>query len=408
MRSKVHSSRVNINKRFRYDSFLYDESGTLRVIKALCTILVLFHLLGLVWQTSKQCPQGSTRGIYPRLIGGMGNQMFILSSAAIAGRNTGLQVFVNAKQTGVFSYGVPQPVFWYTTFHSDLFVKTADYDEGLALRLNETQFRAAMIDGFKGYVDPCAGVYLDGAFLTFEYNFEYRDFLLQLYAPTVEVQRWVNDAAVQLGLALRGVTSSLSASYFDREFARTGLAHAGTGSRKHIIHENATGGGWSCDWPPSRCEREIKQFECASRNCKDNVAIHIRLQDRSTTSDYWDESHLEKVAVLIQQVIAEGAHVVVFSNDPIRAKSLLRSQHQTSDLPSSALRFSSSIDVIEFGLMSQFFGTHILTGSTYQLWAIFLTPLKHVNVMLLEGIDDIGFVTQAKRFLPDLYTFTTI
>ena len=64
-------------------------------------------------------------------------------------------------------------------------------------------------------------------------------------------------------------------------------------------------------------------------------------------------------------------------------------------LPTRSLQFSSTIDVVEFGLLSQYFGTHILTGSTYQLWALFLTTLKHVKVKLIPGIHDIGFVEHA-------------
>ena len=56
------------------------------------------------------------KGVFPRLTGGMGNQMFILSAAAIISKSTNRKVYVSSKQTGVFSYGVPQPVFWHTIF----------------------------------------------------------------------------------------------------------------------------------------------------------------------------------------------------------------------------------------------------------------------------------------------------
>ena len=334
--------------------------------------------------------------------------MFILSAAAIIGKSTNKPVYVNGRQTGVFSYGVPQPVFWHTMFHSSFFVKLQEYDEGSSRRMNESDFQVAINTNFKEWKHTKYGIFTDGPFLTFQYNFPHRAFLMNLYRPTVEVQRWINDAAVKLGVALPGTSSSLAASYFDRTYAQLDLAEEGTGARNRVIREAAPGGGWSCDWPPSPCESEIAQLECSSNNCERNVAIHLRLQDRSTTSDYWDQSHLTKAVSFINRAISNGATVVVFSNDPVRAEALLRKQLNSEFLSRRSLQFSSTIDVIEFGLMSQYFGTHILTGSTYQLWAMFLTSLDHVNVKLMPGIDDTGFVENAVRFQPKRYSFEQI
>ena len=348
------------------------------------------------------------KGVFPRLTGGMGNQMFILSAAAIISKSTNRKVYVSSKQTGVFSYGVPQPVFWHTIFHSDFFVKIQDYDEGSSRRMNESDFQEAMETNFASWRALHEGIVTDGAFLTFKYNFPHRRFLLQIYKPTAEMQRWVNDAAVKLGIVLPGKSSSLPASYFDRKYAYHSLAKPGTGARSHIIKEAAPGGGWSCDWPPSPCEHEVGQLECTSANCENNVALHIRLQDRSTTSDYWDESHMLKAVSFVSTAIVQGANVVVFSNDPVRAEILLKKSLHHQKLPTRSLQFSSTIDVVEFGLLSQYFGTHILTGSTYQLWALFLTTLKHVKVKLIPGIHDIGFVEHAIRSQPNRYSFEEI
>lgn len=368
-----------------------------------------------VWYSARLLGHGHTsryeeleKGVFPRLTGGMGNQMFILSAAAIISKSTNRKVYVNAKQTGVFSYGVPQPVFWHTIFHSDFFVKVQEYDEGSSRRMNESDFQEAMETKFASWHASQAGIFTEGAFLTFKYNFPHRRFLLQLYEPTAEMQRWVNDAAAKLGIVLPGKSSSLPASYFDPEYARHSLAAPGTGARSHIIKEVAPGGGWSCDWPPSPCELEVGQLECTSVNCENNVALHIRLQDRSTTSDYWDESHMLKAVSFVSKALAQGANVVVFSNDPVRAESLLKKSLHDGNVQIQSLRFSSTLDVVEFGLLSQYFGTHILTGSTYQLWALFLTTLKHVKVKLIPGIDDIGFVQHAIHWQPDLYDFEEI
>ena len=80
--------------------------------------------------------------------------------------------------------------------------------------------------------------------------------------------------------------------------------------------------------------------------------------------------------------------VVVFSNHPLRAKSILAAAG-LEDAAHPRLLFSSELNIIEFFLMAQYFGTHLMTGSTFQLWAIFLSPLKHVRTVILPGNEDL-------------------
>ena len=61
--------------------------------------------------------------VYPNLQGGLGNQLFVMSAACLLASQTGRRIVVNARQTGVYSYGVPQPTFWQTVFFSDFFHK---------------------------------------------------------------------------------------------------------------------------------------------------------------------------------------------------------------------------------------------------------------------------------------------
>mmetsp|Transcript_3881 Transcript_3881/g.14984 ORF Transcript_3881/g.14984 Transcript_3881/m.14984 type:complete len:437 (+) Transcript_3881:121-1431(+) len=347
-------------------------------------------------------------GVYPHLQGGLGNQLFILSTAALIAKHIGGNVIVNSKQTRASSYGVPQPVFWHTMFDADVFVKESDYDEGFARGMNETQFRAAMANNFTKWKNLSHGVYTDGAFLNFSYPFQNRQFLMQIYSPLGEVQRWVNDYAVRLGLALPGKESSLSASYFNEKYANHDLATAGTGPRKSAIKDEVPRNAWSCGLPLRLCERPIQILSCSSADCEKNVAVHVRLQDRSTFADYWDEGHLIKVIDYIMRTIEQGNRVIAFSNDPLRSEILFKKHLNASSLLTKSLQFSSSIDVVEFWLMSQYFGTHILTGSTYQLWSLFLTPLRRVKVILLEDTDTVGFVECAKHHQPELYTFEEI
>jgi len=388
--------------RSRIDRASWRKVNALRLVCIVLVCVCLRHFAA-AWGNASS----TKAAVYPRLTGGLGNQMFILSAAAIIGRSTNRPVFVNARQTGVFSFGVPQPVFWSTVFHDDIFVKVIDYDEGDSRGMNEIDFQTGIKNNFKDWKDMSRGIYTVGAFLSFENFFQNRDFLVQLYRPSGEVQRWVNDAAVKLRIALPGKASSLPASHFDEKYRQSDLPREGTDlvARKHRIEESAPGGGWSCDWPPTPCDEKLERLECVSNNCKDNIALHIRLQDRSSTTDYWDQLHLHTALSFISKAIANGAHVVVFSNDLIRAELLIRKTGMPK-LASNNLKFSSAIDVVEFYLMSQYFGTHILTGSSYQLWALFLTPLSHVQVKLMKRTDDdFGFAEYASRFHQGLYTF---
>jgi hypothetical protein len=83
-------------------------------------------------------------------------------------------------------------------------------------------------------------------------------------------------------------------------------------------------------------------------------------------------------------------HVVIFSNDIVRARKLLAPEHERQKTQ-ARLSFSNHLDFVEFYLMSQYFGVHILTGSTYQLWSIFLSPLNAVKVLTMSDVDDFEF-----------------
>jgi len=71
--------------------------------------------------------------IYPHLQGGLGNQMFILAMASIFARETARIVVVNKEQTGVYSFGAPQPVFWHTVFHSPSSIRMRTIQRSLLL-----------------------------------------------------------------------------------------------------------------------------------------------------------------------------------------------------------------------------------------------------------------------------------
>lgn len=338
--------------------------------------------------------------VYPWIIGGLGNQLHVASAAVILARKTGRRVVMNAKQTGVASFGIPQPVFWHTVFHSPIFEKDFNYDETNADRMSEEDFKLALSNHFNQWQDPSRGIILAGAFLDWHYFVPYRDLLKDILKPSDEVQRWINDAAVQLGLAAHFGESSLSASFSNETYAAAKLSNYTYAEAKRIdedirnrktrVQGGAVFGQWSCEPPPAACDRKILPIQCAQVDCADNVAIHIRLQDRSSRYDYWSSGHLKMVSAFISKSLTLDRHVVIFSNDIIRARNLLTPEHEGQQTQ-ARLSFSNHLDVVEFYLMSQYFGVHILTGSTYQLWSIFLSPLNAVKVLTMSDVDDFEF-----------------
>ena len=354
-----------------------------RSCAALTCLLLLFASLCL-FQVARNCIAGQGEcnpsfpchgaahcvpRVYPRLLGGLGNQLFIMSAAAIIADNLGGVVLLNSKQTGVYSSGAAQPVFWHSVFHSPLFVyEQFDAARIEAQRMPEEAFHSSLLDAFStSSTTGCvSGIYLNDPFLSFDYFVSSRNFLTELYKPHMEMQRVVNDVAVKLDIAV-----------------------------------------WEelrpCDYPPQPCEHVIKRLSCSSYHCEDNIAIQLRLSDQSTPWDFWDEAQVRVVAKFILNKLDARKNVVIFSNDPKRALRTLGLQ-KLSAKQETRLKLADEVNFIEFFLMSQYFGTHILTGSTFQLWALFLSPLSSVKVLVLpesshekkEGqrpgtTDDLGF-----------------
>ena len=327
--------------------------------------------------------------VLPSLSGGVGNQLFKMSSAALIHRATGRRVIVDGQQTGVFSFGVPQPVYWTTIFRSDLFLKVDDYDaydDAKVELVREADFIRCAKSSFKECPKLSLNVRLSDDYLSFEALLEHRNFLRALYSPSSEVQRWVNDAAVRLNLVTQSfLESSTSASTHDERYlyATLGDDRHHTRNASSRIEDGLEREAWSCAPPPARCTRKILPLECAEPSCAMNVALHVRLQDRSTDSDYVSAHDLTTILQYVENALDAGKRVVVFSNDIPRAKWLLRSVRSTSN----NMMFSQELNIVEFYLLSQYFGTHISTGSTFLQWAVFLSRFNHTNYVT-HGIND--------------------
>lgn len=331
--------------------------------------------------------------VFPYFVGGLGNQLFISSAALVIANRTGRHVLVDAEQTGVHSFGVPQPVYWSTVFHSESFVKTKSYlvPEN-AYKVSEEDFRDGLQNNFDKLQSGATDVIVSSAFLHFTFFADDRELLKQSYAPSAEVQRWVNDAAVKMGLALPTATSSLPASS-----VRQQIGH------KDMFDESL----WSCERPPNLCNRKHIRASCFNLSCADNVAVQIRLTDRSSHKDHFSGVELQRVNVFIHERLENpNTLIVVFSNDPKRASKLLMSTVY-SPAQQARMIFSEELSVVDFYLMSQFFGTHVLSGSTFQLWSIFLSPLD-VSVMIMDGIEDHGLRKLSENILSPHITFTNL
>ena len=301
-----------------------------------------------------------------------------------------LDSLLSTKANWGISFGAPQPVFWHTVFHSPFFHKVANYLEVASVKLDQETFDRAVSENFVKWKLSRQSVFTEGGFTQFDTNIAYRGFLLELFKPTTEVQRWVNDAALKLKLASRNSgMSSLAASETDESYAHERLSP--TSRKKSIPVQVKPAQEMNCDASkPKTCEAKMQPLPCKTTSCETNIAIHIRLQDGSSSHDYWSERDLATAKRYINARLKESERrVVVFSNDLRRA---LSTGDELSKNISSTLQYSESIDVVEFFLMSQYFGTHLLTpaGSTFQMWALFLSELDTVKVVALPESNDYG------------------
>ena len=331
--------------------------------------------------------------VYPYLQGGLGNQLFVMSAAVVVALNTNRTIVVNAEQTAVASFGVAQPVFWQTVFFSDFFHKDEQYDEVNAIKLSEEDLFEAQHRSWEYWCNHTHAVRVVGSFLSFELFTEYRHILLALYKPTSEIQRWVNDAAIRMQLVPPSSTSSVSASYTDDKYRSTPLSRVAADVRNtskriksSLDHEST-----KCSNSPIACTRELSPLPCLHINCANNVAIQLRLQDRSTDGDYLDYNTLSLLRCFTVNSLVSGKRVVVFSNDPARAAILLNLARTPGSLDRN-ISYSTELNVVDFFLMSQYFNIHVLTGSSFQLWAIFFSYfLPTVKLYYLSSADDFGF-----------------
>jgi len=319
--------------------------------------------------------------VFPRIKGGLGNQMFVMAAALIVASETGRSVTVNGKQTASHSSGTPQPVFWHTVFHSPIFVKEEAYSEAGSEIMGEGDFDQALLDDFQSWKNN-RSILLTGSFLRFDVNKRYRRLLLQAFQPTSEVQRWVNDAAIMLGLTLpsNDMPTSLPLSQNKENAADFGLSNTQQVKLETIkpLQEFTS---WCTNDNPKECEKQTVRVACEAMTCEDNIALHIRLRDGSSIADYWSEQELISAKEFLRAAVQERKtrRIVIFSNDLKRAEKLFESEEKYL---LDRIAFSNHLDVVEFYLMSQYFGTHVLTplGSSFQMWALFLSPLENVRV----------------------------
>ncbi len=345
---------------------------------------VAYPLIRLSWHPRERFSPTPVQQVYPRIIGGLGNQLFMISAAAIVADGVQGSVVLNSRQTGVYSYGSPQPVFWRSIFHSDKFLYKDFEDSKLRVtRFSEIDFRDGLSVGFDRWRVKGNDLYLDDPFLSFDYFVNYREFLRDLYKPSAEVQRIVNDAAVKLGVA----------------------------PAKDIP---------PCEYPPAACDDPVYPLSCLTPGCEENIAVQVRLSDHSTPWNFLDQTQALAVGNFVLRKLEGDKNVVLFSNDPSRALLALGLQ-SLSKKHASRVKVAGQLNYVEFFLMSQYFGTHILTGSTFQLWAVFLSHLRGINVVVLHGnpapvndgvgtgqvaedprrpgtVDDLGFQTTFEHF----------
>ena len=150
---------------------------------------------------------------------------------------------------------------------------------------------------------------------------------------------------------------------------------------RQLIDEAATRNGLSCD----------------GRACSENVAIHVRLTDQSTSCPFhvtcMTSKELSKAVIQVEVALRAGKKVFVFSNAMPQARELfkkisipdkdrLRFVDVVAGNPSAKMN-RSVYDMVEFYMMGRYFGTFIVSGSTMSMWAFYLSPLPRIRVVIV-------------------------
>ena len=257
--------------------------------------------------------------IIPDIIGGLGNQLFVIASAyAFSKKNENYNLVLdNRKEVG--SYGHARPTYNDTVFHK---IKVMDIDTSQFTKLNEQDYSNIIVEGSNQTDNNIkSDIFLTGGyFQEARYFNKYRNELLDILEPNTNTIQKVNDIFTQNNIDI------------NKDFL---------------------------------------------------VAIHIRLDDIYTPIDADKRVYDKDEYDIIIQKLPEhfnnnpNTKFIIFSNDIPRTKEIFNS----SEIDKSRMIYIQSEDYVELALMAKC-NNFIASPSTFNWWGIYLNPNPNKKVFI--------------------------
>jgi len=313
----------------KYISKLSIHNICLIIIICILIFIIIYFLYRLIANTTENFKNensnsntntnSNTNIIIPDIIGGLGNQLFVVASAyAYSKQNNSYNLVLdNRKEVG--SYGKPRPTYNDTVFYK---IKLMDIDTSQFTKLNEPDFSNIIVEdsnppdnNIKSNIFLTGGYYQEAKYFN-----KYRNELLDILEPNTNTLQKVNDIFTE-----------------------------------HNIDIN-------------------KDFL---------VAIHIRLDDVYTPIDadkrVYDKDEYDIIIQKLPEHVNNNPNTkfIIFSNDVPKTKEIFKS----SEIDKSRMIYIQSEDYVELALMAKC-NDYIASPSTFNWWGIYLNPNPNKKVFI--------------------------
>jgi hypothetical protein len=262
--------------------------------------------------------------IIPDIIGGLGNQLFVVAAAYVFSKKSG-HVLTLDSRNDVFSYGKPRPTYNDTVFYQIPVIDKTTINLDTFTKVNESEFSSLIrtLDNSNGNIDKYAknDIFLTGGYYQNpDYYKDYYNDLLQLFKPN-------NDTITEI---------------------------------KNILKQNNI-----------------------NLDTDHLIAIHIRLDDVYTPIDndkrVFDQDEYDMIINDLEKYIGKNNNKIVkfliFSNDIPKTKQIFS---KCSEAVKKQTIYITNKDYIELSLLTMC-NDYIASPSTFNWWGIYLNDKHNFN-----------------------------
>jgi hypothetical protein len=288
-----------------------------------------------IFENYENNDSNNTNIIIPDIIGGLGNQLFVVASAFAYSKDYNYKLMLDNRKD-VYSYGKPRQTYNDTLFHK---IPIYDNDKKDFINLNESEY-ASRIENNKTNNNTNTitnnntnnttnkNIFLTGGYYQeAKYFDKYRNEVLDLFKPTEDINNKMN---------------------------------------------------------------ELYKINNINIDSDYLVAIHIRLDDEYTPIDadkrVYDKDEYDIIIQKLPEHLKTNPNTkfIIFSNDIPRTKDIFK----PSQIDSARMIYIQAEDYVELALMSKC-NDYIASPSTFNWWGIYLNknPAKQIFIYWKQDSD---------------------